>query len=228
MTVFEPVDAHSTYEQTVVRLGVAIRVGILPAGSKLPPERELAEQLGISRSTLRQALGTLTESGHLTAVRGRLGGTFVSGQPPLASGRPVPLDRWRALLDWRLALELGIVQLAAERATAEDHERLGEAYEALEGAAADGYPAFRRADIAFHLTLAESTGSARLVGEMTQMQGKLSDVLHEVPPPPEGFGDCNTGHRRVLETVRAGDAAGALAAMRTHLGATESRVVAAL
>jgi DNA-binding FadR family transcriptional regulator len=226
--VFAPVGATSTYAETVARLGTAIRVGVLEPGSKLPPERELADQLDISRSTLRQALATLTGSGHLNAVRGRLGGTFVAEDPPLNSGIRPARETWQALLDWRLALELGIVQLAAERATAEDHERLGEAYEALEGAAADGYPAFRRADIAFHLTLAESTGSARLVGEMTQMQGKLSDVLHEVPPPPEGFGDCNTGHRRVLETVRAGDAAGALAAMRTHLGATESRVVAAL
>ncbi len=63
--MFEPVDASSTYEETVTRLGTAIRIGVLPAGSKLPPERELAEQLAISRSTLRQALATLTATGHL-------------------------------------------------------------------------------------------------------------------------------------------------------------------
>src|SRR4051794_41567422 len=116
MTVFEPVDASSTYEETVARLGVAIRIGVLPPGAKLPPERELAEQLCISRSTLRQALATLTEAGHLTAMRGRLGGTFVVEEPPLASGEGFALENSRELLDWHLALELAAGQLATERA----------------------------------------------------------------------------------------------------------------
>ena len=123
-TVFEPVDATSTYEETVTRLGTAIRIGVLGPGSKLPPERELAEQLSISRSTLRQALATLTETGHLIAVRGRSGGTFVADDPPVSSGTPFPRERLRALLDWRLALELGNVQLAAERTRNGDFERL--------------------------------------------------------------------------------------------------------
>jgi DNA-binding FadR family transcriptional regulator len=117
LSVFSPVAAPSTYEHTVERLGTAIRIGILPPGTRLPPERELAEQLGISRSTLRQALATLTESGHLRALRGRSGGTFVAETPPAASTTPFPLERTRAVLDWRMTLELGTVQLAADRAT---------------------------------------------------------------------------------------------------------------
>src|SRR5215213_4085323 len=82
--VFKPVQPPSTFEETVERLGTAIRLGILAPGSQLPPERVLAEELAISRSTLRQALTTLTQSGHLVAVRGRAGGTFVAAEPPLA------------------------------------------------------------------------------------------------------------------------------------------------
>src|SRR5215217_8098284 len=81
--VFEKVQPPTTFEETVERLGTAIRLGLLPAGTRLPPERELAEQLGISRSTLRQALTTLVQSGHLVSVRGRAGGTFVAARPPL-------------------------------------------------------------------------------------------------------------------------------------------------
>src|ERR687884_982605 len=88
--VFEPVLTPTTFEETVDRLGTAIRLGILAPGSRLPSERELAEQLGISRSTLRQAITTLVESGHLTSLRGRTGGTFVVPQPPLAEGAAGP------------------------------------------------------------------------------------------------------------------------------------------
>src|SRR3954452_17499261 len=91
-TVLEPVDASSTYGETVTRLGTAIRIGVLPAGTKLPPERELAGQLAISRSAVRSALGTLTETGHLKAARGRAGGTFVVEGPPVASRDPFLRD----------------------------------------------------------------------------------------------------------------------------------------
>ena len=71
--IFEPVRAATTFEETVERLGTAIRVGLLAPGSKLPAERDLAGQLHISRSTLRQALTTLVQSGHLTVEAGPRG-----------------------------------------------------------------------------------------------------------------------------------------------------------
>src|SRR5688572_30043794 len=82
--VFQPVRPPTTFEETVERLGTAIRLGLLAPGSQLPPERDLAAQLRISRSTLREALTTLTQSGHLVSQRGRGGGTFVVEEPPLA------------------------------------------------------------------------------------------------------------------------------------------------
>ena len=69
--VFQPVRPPTTFEETVERLGTAIRLGLLSPGSRLPPERDLAGELGISRSTLRQALTTLVQSGHLVSRRGR-------------------------------------------------------------------------------------------------------------------------------------------------------------
>src|ERR671916_2954941 len=96
--VFDPVQAATTFEETVERLGTGIRLGLLPQGSQLPPERELAEQMGISRSTLRQALTALTQSGHLVAVRGRGGGWFVAGGPPRDLAERVDLADWGGLL----------------------------------------------------------------------------------------------------------------------------------
>src|SRR5690242_6188235 len=122
--VFMPVQPASTFEETVERLGSAIRLGLLAPGDKLPPERELAGKLRISRSTLRQALTALVQSGHLVSSRGRTGGTFVAERPPLTeAGGELDQGAW-AVLDYRVAIELGSVELAAERGGAAQFDRL--------------------------------------------------------------------------------------------------------
>ena len=115
--VFAPVRSYTAFEETVERLGTAIKLGLLAPASRLPAERELCARLGIARSTLRQALTALTQSGHVFATRGRGGGTFVSDpQPPADPPSPQMLSQWRETCDQRLAVELGVAVLAAERA----------------------------------------------------------------------------------------------------------------
>src|SRR5246500_5441166 len=82
--MFATVRSQTAFEETVERLGTAIKLGLLPAGARLPAERELCARLGIARSTLRQALTALSQSGHVFATRGRGGGTFVSDPLPPA------------------------------------------------------------------------------------------------------------------------------------------------
>src|ERR1700761_5488831 len=117
--LFAPVHSQTAFEETVERLGTAIKLGLLAPGTRLPAERELCTRLGIARSTLRQALLALGQSGHLRATRGRGGGTFVSDpQPPALPPSEALLAGWRAVCDERTAVEVGITVLAAERATA--------------------------------------------------------------------------------------------------------------
>jgi len=92
-------DAGYEGTETLERLGTAIKLGLLEPGSRLPAERELCGRLGIARSTLRQALTALVQSGHLRAVRGRGGGTFVVESPPRAPDPSVEV-----LAGWRDAL----------------------------------------------------------------------------------------------------------------------------
>src|SRR6201990_2553167 len=106
-TVFAPVRSQTAFEETVDRLGTAIKLGLLPPGTRLPAERELCARLGIARSTLRQALVALGQSGHLHPTRGRGGGTFVAApQPPAQPPSPEVLAEWRDVCDGRMTVEV--------------------------------------------------------------------------------------------------------------------------
>jgi DNA-binding FadR family transcriptional regulator len=218
--VFQPVRPPTTFEETVERLGTAIRLGLLPAGTKLPPERELATELRISRSTLREALTTLTQSGHLVAQRGRSGGTFVAEAPPLAELEPEPLGQkaW-AVLDHRVAIETGAVILACERAEAAGLDRLDELVEKMADAA--DFSDYRRADIRFHIGVAEAARSPRLVAEMTEVQGAMSDLIALIAHPEQVLTHSNAQHRALVRLLRRGDAGRAVGLMREHIEGTE-------
>jgi GntR family transcriptional regulator, transcriptional repressor for pyruvate dehydrogenase complex len=218
--VFKPVQPPTTFEETVERLGTAIRLGLLAPGSQLPPERELADELRISRSTLRQALTTLTQSGHLIAVRGRSGGTFVADEPPLAEdvGEPLGHEAWE-VLDMRVAIEAGAAVLAAERASADDLDRLDLLVERM--ADAGDFEDYRRADIRFHIGIAEAARSPRLVSEMTEVQGQMSELIALIAHPEQVLTRSNAQHGRIVGFLRRGEAGRAVRLLREHIEGTE-------
>jgi DNA-binding FadR family transcriptional regulator len=218
--VFKPVQPPTTFEETVERLGTAIRLGLLAPGSRLPPERDLADELQISRSTLRQALTTLTQSGHLTSVRGRAGGTFVCDEPPLSELADEPLgDSAWEVLDMRVAIEAGAAVLAAERADHDDLERLDELVERM--ADATDFEDYRRADMRFHIGIAEAARSPRLVSEMTEVQGQMSELIALIAHPDQVLTRSNEQHRRLVGLLRRGDAGRAVRLLREHIEGTE-------
>lgn len=220
-TIFAPVHSQTAFEEAVDRLGTAIKLGLLPPGTRLPAERELCSRLGIARSTLRQALVALGQSGHLRATRGRGGGTFVaSPQPPVAPPSPQLIAQWRALCDERMAIEVGIAALAAERADAERLDALDALAIAIDGMLED-FAAYRQADIRLHVGLAEATGSPRLVTAMTEAQAAMSGLISLIAHPPEVLHVSNMSHRRLLAAVRARDVGAAAQEMTEHVRGTE-------
>jgi DNA-binding FadR family transcriptional regulator len=219
--VFEPVRSQTAFEETVDRLGTAIKLGLLIPGSQLPAERELCTRLGIARSTLRQALTALAQSGHVFATRGRRGGTFVADpQPPADPPSAEMLAQWHDTCDQRLAVELGVAVLAAERADRSDLDTLDAVAVTLEGALED-FPAYRQADVRLHVGLAEATRSTRLVRAMTEVQGAMTDLISYIAHPPEILASSNAQHRRLLAAVRERDAMRAARVMSEHLQGTE-------
>jgi GntR family transcriptional regulator, transcriptional repressor for pyruvate dehydrogenase complex len=225
--IFKPVQPPTTFEETVERLGTAIKLGLLPAGDRLPPERELADELGISRSTLRQALTALVQSGHLIAARGRGGGTFVAEAPPLTVGPAPDRHELREVLDYRVAIETGAALLAAERAQPEDLDRMREQVETMH----DGWELFetyRRADIRFHIAMAEAARSRRLVKAMTEVQGAMSELIALIAHPEEVLTQSNVQHARLVNLLQAGDGSGAAELARKHLEGTEHILIGLL
>jgi GntR family transcriptional regulator, transcriptional repressor for pyruvate dehydrogenase complex len=219
--VFDPVQTATTLEETVERLGTAIRLGLLGPGDRLPPERDLADQLGIARSTLRQALTSLTESGHLIALRGRGGGTFVSDAPPLAESSRVELDagHWREVLDQRIAVEVGTAVLASERAAPDDLLRLREHVDTMR--IVEDFSAYRRADVFFHLGIAEAARSARLLAAMTELQGQMSELIGHIAHPAPVLARSNEQHADLVAALERRDGWAAAQIVREHLKGTE-------
>ena len=120
--VLRPVSGNA-FEVTIEQLATAIRLGVFTRGEALPPERELAERLGVSRNTLREAIAALREAGFVATRRGRGGGTWVTyaGTEPGAAGTEVAdgIDVEDAL-NFREVVEPGAAELAARRTLTAD------------------------------------------------------------------------------------------------------------
>ena len=220
--VFKPVQPPTTFEETVERLGTAIRLGLLAPGSRLPPERELAGRLRISRSTLRHALTTLVQSGHLVALRGRTGGTFVADEPPL--GRAGPRDAARRAPPARCSTTAWRWRRARRCSPASapgGGPRRARGAHRAHGRGAAPFEEYRRADVRFHIGLAEAARSPRLVTAMTEVQGQMSDLIARIAHPEEVLTRSNAQHRRIVELIRRRDTGRAVRLMREHIEGTE-------
>jgi DNA-binding FadR family transcriptional regulator len=219
--VFEPVAASTAFEGTVERLGTAIKLGLLAPGERLPPERELATRLAISRSTLRMALQALAEGGYLVAQRGRGGGTFVADELPQAAPSPPPelASAWRQIVDRRLAVEAGAALLAAERARPEHLDAMRGLVEQM--AIAHDFDEYRRADIHFHLALAEGSGVPRIVADMTEVQGAMTELIRAIPHPHEVLAHANRQHLRLVGALERHEGMRSVRLIEEHLRGTE-------
>ncbi len=218
--VFAPVRSQTAFEETVERLGTAIKLGLLAPGTRLPAERELCRKLGIARSTLRQALLALGQTGHLQATRGRRGGTFVADpQPPTERPSEELLAQVQEVCDSRMALEVGVAVLAAQRADVATCDTLAALADAMESQL-DDYPSYRQSDVRFHVALAESTGSARLIAAETAAQGEMTALISMISHPAAVLHASNEQHRRLVRALRQHDAPRAARVMSEHVEGT--------
>ncbi|GIJ69416.1 FadR/GntR family transcriptional regulator [Virgisporangium ochraceum] len=223
--VWRPVRGGNAFEITVARLAQAIRLGLVAVGERLPPERELAEQLRVSRVTLREAIAALREAGYLESRRGRAGGTFVVHSGPTTGPAPDAGTLARAMgdqlhdaLDFRRVLEPGAAALAAGRPlSAAQRSRLV----ACLTASRERDPTTRRVnDSRLHLAIAAASGSESVAAAVADVQLRLDQLLAAIPVIRRNLDHSDAQHTAVVDAILAGDPEVARVGMEEHCDGT--------
>ena len=221
--LFRPVRAGNAFEETVERLLQAIRLGVVGVGERLPSERELAERLGVSRVTLREAIRALSDAGYVESRRGRYGGTFVNDVlpgPPEHTGGAVDAAVLEDALSLRYVLETGAAEMAAARSlTPADRRHLTST---LAEAASASLEDYRRKDSRLHLAIAEVTASGSLTTAMADARTRVNQLLDQIPLLEPNLEHSNAQHEAIVDAILAGDAVAARQAMAEHIDGTAS------
>jgi GntR family transcriptional repressor for pyruvate dehydrogenase complex len=205
----------------VQELRQRILAGTLRPGMALPPERELAGQLAVSRATLREGLSILSHMGLLTIQRGRAGGAVVTAPPATTVSASIALlFQTRAvtagqLTEFRRALEVEAAQLAASRRSPAELEAVAAALAAYVGSAEDSAAQNARGR-AFHHAVARASGNALLAETMLSLNEAFAECFglqHATPDPAQLIHEL---HWPILDAIRGRDVPAARQAMQAH------------
>ncbi|HKP71064.1 MAG TPA: FadR/GntR family transcriptional regulator [Pyrinomonadaceae bacterium] len=216
----------TTAEEVVTRLREMIQSGELSAGDRLPPERDLAKLLGVSRPTLRAGIRSLTTVGILQSKQGA--GTFVAQaeeSPTLDTSALRLLSALHGftsdeMFEARLALEMSIAAMAAERA---DSEQMAQLAEEIAGmyASLDRPEQYLVHDMQFHQTIAAASGNRILTALMNMVAAILFDYRSKTVKRATDLKDSAEQHHSIYRAIREHDPEQARQAMRQHLLETQ-------
>jgi GntR family transcriptional repressor for pyruvate dehydrogenase complex len=219
--MYKVVQTLRLYEQIVRQIEDSILKGDLKGGEQLPAERDLAQQFGVSRTAVREAMKTLREKGLVEAYAGR--GTFVTNETSRSMRhtldrmmRSGPSESAGHLVEVREILEPEIAALAAKRADEEARCAMRESITVMEASRLDP-EGFIEGDLDFHLALAEAAGNPLILSLIDSIVGLLREqrlrTYHIDGGPERG----QYHHKRILEAIERRDPLSAREAMFAHL-----------
>ena len=222
----QSIEPRRLYRQIADQIRTLIRSGEFSAGSRLPPERDLARQLGVSRPSVREGLIALEVEG---LVEVRIGsGIYVLDASRNGDGRPEhqalagPFELLRA----RWVVEGECAALAARSAKKAQLAAMEESLEMMQKETEVGMPAVN-ADRLFHLRVVEGTGNGALVQVVKMLweerTGPLYKQLEHHYDSPELWDAALSEHRAVVNAIAAHEPAAARAAMQRHLNQAYKR-----
>lgn len=222
-SMLEPVRKIRLYESIVKQIQKLITGGTLKPGDRLPPERELAEELQVSRTSIREALRALEMMGYLESRVGVKGGTYIKEVSfsnivsPFSESLLQHDDFVVDLLETRLVLEIEVVRLAAVRRTEEHLEKLEKAVDLMEKDIRNGGVGLA-CDNEFHKVLANAAAN-RVLQEFVNLCGDLLEVeredhLRNQEGEPQR---ALQQHKDMVVAIRAKDSGKAQRIMEEHL-----------
>jgi len=220
----KPAPGRRLYQQVADQIRALIQTGQYPVGSRLPPERDLAHLLGVSRPSLREALIALEINGD---VEIRIGSGVYACNPPEPAALTAALGESPSeVMQARAIVEGAVVMMAAARTTAAGLARLRECLDAMRLDLAH-----KRApvdnDRAFHVTIAELTGNSVVVRIVSELfEERHSPLTSHVRVRAESLRTWLAAvdeHEAVVRALEARDPQAAVAAMTSHLKASEER-----
>lgn len=214
-------ETQRLYRRIAELLETRIYQGLFPAGSFLPPERELAEQLSVSRTSVREALIALEVTGRV-AIRHGQGVQVLAGSQ---SADPAPEDDIGPvqIMEARRQIEPKIAELAAINHTPDNLAAMRAAIALQEGDATSTAASYHDGDRLFHLAIAQASGNPAyevMIGRLWEYRTKpLFARFERLLIGPNRPGNTITEHLAIYEAVAASNAAEAGKTMRTHLDA---------
>ena len=225
-TVLSPEKNGSTAEEVVTRLHDMIHSGELSPGDRLPPERDLAKLLGVSRPTLRAGIRSLATVGILQSRQGA--GTFVAerDESPTLDGSPLrmlsALHGFTSdeMFEARLALEMHIAGLAAERATSEQMTLMAEEITGMYASLGDPEQ-YLVHDMKFHQTIAAASNNRILTSLMNMVATILFDARSKTVHRALDLKQSAEQHHNIYRAMREHDPVAARQAMHDHLIETQ-------
>ena len=226
----EPIKSTRIYEEIVRQVKALIAEGRLKSGDQLPPERDLAAQFKVSRTSVREALRTLESLGLIEIRPGE--GTFVrkvsveSLIEPLAHVILSQREAVGELFEARRLLEPALAGLAARRATQDDLLEMERILEEQAKEVAAGLTGLAQ-DAAFHASIAASVRNRAITRIVNALMDLLTQSREESLQTPGRPTRSHQDHRRILDAIRRRDEAGARRAMLDHLNAVAALVMGA-
>jgi len=219
---FTSVTVTRSYEQVVRQIQEQILRGAFTHGQKLPSERDLSEQFGVSRGIVREAVKVLSTMGLVESRQGS--GLYVRRDPIPSISRALTIsvsseeESVLSLFAFREELEVIAVRFAAAHHTGAQGERIAAAFAANRQAIAAGdWEAFGDTDQAFHLAIADAAGNPYLLAVLSAVRQMQRDIIGLMTTYVGTLATADAQHAAIFAALMAGDADTAAAAMRAHV-----------